>query len=43
MKYTLIGCDRIIEQPVALSVADTDAIIASFITNHVKVCACHQN
>lgn len=37
------GCNCIIEKPIALSVADADAIIAASIKYHVKVCACHQN
>lgn len=37
------GCNCIIEKPIALSIADADAIIAASIKNHVKVCACHQN
>ena len=37
------GCNCIIEKPIALSIADADAIIAASITHHVKVCACHQN
>ena len=37
------GCNCIIEKPIALSIADADAIIAASIKYHVKVCACHQN
>lgn len=37
------GCHCIIEKPIALSIADADAIIGAAITHHVKVCACHQN
>ena len=37
------GCHCIIEKPIALSIADADAIIGAAITQHVKVCACHQN
>lgn len=37
------GCNCIIEKPIALSIADADAIIAASIKHHVKVCACHQN
>ena len=37
------GCNCIIEKPIALSLADADAIIGAAITHHVKVCACHQN
>lgn len=37
------GCNCIIEKPIALSLADADAVIAASIRHHVKVCACHQN
>ena len=37
------GCNCIIEKPIALSIADADAIISASIKHHVKVCACHQN
>lgn len=37
------GCNCIIEKPIALSLADADAIIAAATKHHVKVCACHQN
>lgn len=37
------GCNLIIEKPIALSIADADAIIEASDRNHVKVCACHQN
>lgn len=37
------GCHCIVEKPLALSIADADAIIAASIKHHVKVCACHQN
>ncbi len=37
------GCNCIIEKPIALSIADADAIISESIKYHVKVCACHQN
>ena len=37
------SCNCIIEKPIALSIADADAIIAASIKYHVKVCACHQN
>ncbi|MDE5699031.1 MAG: Gfo/Idh/MocA family oxidoreductase [Lachnospiraceae bacterium] len=37
------GCNCIIEKPIALSMADADAIIAASARYHVKVCACHQN
>ena len=37
------GCNCIIEKPIALSIADADAIIEASVRNHVKVCACHQN
>ncbi len=36
-------CNCIIEKPIALSIADADAIIAASIRHHVKVSACHQN
>ena len=37
------GCNYIIEKPIALSIADADAIIAAAARYQVKVCACHQN
>lgn len=37
------GIHCIIEKPIALSIADADAIIAASIKYQVKVCACHQN
>lgn len=37
------GCNLIIEKPIALSLADADAIIARAEEKRVKVCACHQN
>ena len=37
------GCNCIIEKPIALSIADADAIITESIKYHVKICACHQN
>lgn len=37
------GVHLIIEKPIALSVADADAIIAAAKKHKVKVCACHQN
>ncbi len=37
------GCHCIIEKPIALSIADADAIINAAIKHHVKVSACHQN
>lgn len=37
------GCNLIIEKPIALSLADADAIIARAEEKGVKVCACHQN
>ena len=37
------GCNCIIEKPIALSIADADAIISASIKHHVKVSACHQN
>ena len=33
----------IIEKPMAMSMADADAIVEAAQRNHVKVCACHQN
>lgn len=38
-----VGCNLIIEKPIALSLADADAIIAKAEEKGVKVCACHQN
>lgn len=37
------GCNVIIEKPIALSVADADAIIAAAKEEGVKVCVSHQN
>lgn len=37
------GCNLIIEKPIALSIADADAIIHKAKEKGVKVCACHQN
>lgn len=37
------GCHVIIEKPIALSLADADAIIAAAKRKGVAVCACHQN
>lgn len=37
------GINVIIEKPMAMSMADADAIVAAAEQNHVKVCACHQN
>lgn len=37
------GCNLIIEKPIALSIADADAIIHKAKVKGVKVCACHQN
>ena len=37
------GCNVIIEKPIALSIADADAIIETAKTNNVLVCANHQN
>lgn len=37
------GCNLIIEKPIALSIADADAIIEKGKEKGVKVCACHQN
>ena len=37
------GWHLIIEKPIALSIADADAIIAAAEQKGVKVCACHQN
>lgn len=36
-------CNLIIEKPIALSLADADAIIRKAHEKNVKVCACHQN
>lgn len=37
------GCNLIIEKPIALSIADADAIIEKADKLNLKVCACHQN
>ncbi len=37
------GCNLIIEKPIALSIADADAIIAKAKEKKLQVCACHQN
>ncbi len=37
------GCNLIIEKPIALSIADADAIIEAAKEKGLKVCACHQN
>lgn len=37
------GCNLIIEKPIALSIADADAIIKKAKERNLKVCACHQN
>jgi UDP-N-acetyl-2-amino-2-deoxyglucuronate dehydrogenase len=37
------GVNVIIEKPIAMSMADADAIIARAAQKGVKVCACHQN
>jgi predicted dehydrogenase len=37
------GCNIIIEKPIALSIADANAIIEKSKEKGVKVCACHQN
>lgn len=37
------GINVIIEKPMAMSIADADAIIKAAEANHVKVSACHQN
>ncbi len=38
-----VGANLIIEKPIALSLADADAIIAAAKERNVKVCVCHQN
>jgi predicted dehydrogenase len=38
-----VGCNLIIEKPIALSIEDADAIIARAKDRGVKVSACHQN
>lgn len=38
-----MGCNLIIEKPIALSIKDADAIIAKAVKTKLKVCACHQN
>ena len=37
------GCNLIIEKPIALSIADADAIIEKSKKRNAIVCACHQN
>ena len=37
------GCNVIIEKPIALSIADANAIVEAGRAKGVKVCACHQN
>ena len=37
------GVNLIIEKPIALSLADADAIIAASAEKNIKVCSCHQN
>ena len=37
------GVNVIIEKPMAMSMADADAIVEAAMKHHVKVCACHQN
>lgn len=37
------GCHLIIEKPIALSIADADAVIAKAREKEVVVCVCHQN
>lgn len=37
------GVNVIIEKPMAMSIADADAIVEAAQAHHVKVCACHQN
>lgn len=37
------GINVIIEKPMAMSMADADAIVEAAEKHHVKVCACHQN
>ena len=37
------GVHVIIEKPMAMSMADADAIVNAAEKHHVKVCACHQN
>ena len=37
------GLHVIIEKPMAMSMADADAIVNAAEKHHVKVCACHQN
>lgn len=37
------GVNLVIEKPIALTIADADAIIAAAKERNVKVCACHQN
>lgn len=37
------GVNLVIEKPMAMSMADADAIVEAAKAHHVKVCACHQN
>lgn len=37
------GCHVLIEKPIALSLADADALIAAANGKDVRLCACHQN
>ncbi|MBC8529573.1 Gfo/Idh/MocA family oxidoreductase [Christensenellaceae bacterium NSJ-44] len=37
------GCNLIIEKPIALSIADADALIEAAESKGVQICACHQN
>lgn len=37
------GCNVMVEKPMAMSLADADALIAAAEKNGVKLCACHQN
>lgn len=37
------GCNLIVEKPIALSLADADAMIAAAEKKGVFICACHQN
>lgn len=38
-----MGCNLIIEKPIALSIEDADAIIQKSREKNLKVCTCHQN
>lgn len=43
IKCIEVGCNLVIEKPIALSLVDADRIIEKADEKGVKVCACHQN